>query len=188
MLRWDSSFRLTSARNHSVSRTADRRGSRGGRWGGRPPLGRRGTIEDTLVNSIQAPVCHWAPSPGINPVSAPGRGALSRRAHVILLSVDDTSNKPPGVMLCRTTTWGRICAGWSPNNTRGGYRISPRGGRLVMDRCLNTIELRIVTLARTGGGGCNPLRFFADSEKKNGGAQRRLVSRSLMGQTLRIFW
>ena len=44
----------------------------GWRWGGRPPLGRRYTIEDTLFNTIQAPVNHWTPFPGRNPVSAPG--------------------------------------------------------------------------------------------------------------------
>ena len=44
----------------------------GGRWGARPPLGWSFIIKDTLVNSIQAPVRHWAPSPERNPVSAPG--------------------------------------------------------------------------------------------------------------------
>ena len=43
----------------------------GGRWGGRPPLGRRDTIQNTPFKSIQAPVQHWAPTPGRNPVSAP---------------------------------------------------------------------------------------------------------------------
>ena len=43
----------------------------GGRWGGRPPLGRRFSIEDIPFNSIQAPVNHWAPSPWRNPVSVP---------------------------------------------------------------------------------------------------------------------
>ena len=49
----------------------------GGRSGGRPPLERRATIQDTPFNSIQAPVHHWAPSPGRNPVSAPGPGVPS---------------------------------------------------------------------------------------------------------------
>ena len=35
----------------------------GGRWGPCPSLG------NTLFNSIQTPVHHWAPSPGRNPVS-----------------------------------------------------------------------------------------------------------------------
>ena len=48
-----------------------RRGSRGGRWGARPPLGISFTIQNTLFNSIQAPVQHWAPTPGRNPVFAP---------------------------------------------------------------------------------------------------------------------
>ena len=43
----------------------------GGRWGARPPLGRSFTIQNALFNSIQAPVHHWAPTPGRNPVSAP---------------------------------------------------------------------------------------------------------------------
>ena len=43
----------------------------GGRWGACPPLGRRFTIQNALFNSIQAPVNHWAPTPGRNPVSAP---------------------------------------------------------------------------------------------------------------------
>ena len=43
----------------------------GGRWGGRPPSGWRYIIEDILFNAIQAPIHHWAPSPGRNPVSAP---------------------------------------------------------------------------------------------------------------------
>ena len=43
----------------------------GGRWSGRPPLGWSFTMQDTLFNSIQAPVRHWAPSPGRNPASVP---------------------------------------------------------------------------------------------------------------------
>ena len=46
-------------------------GGGGGRWGARPPLGRSFTIQNTLFNSIQSPVHHWAPTPGRNPVSAP---------------------------------------------------------------------------------------------------------------------
>ena len=48
----------------------------GGRWGGRLPLGRSFTIQDALFNSIQAPVCQWAPSPGRDPVCAPGTRAI----------------------------------------------------------------------------------------------------------------
>ena len=44
----------------------------GGRWGARPPLGRSFPIQNALFNSIQAPVHHWATTPGRNPVSAPG--------------------------------------------------------------------------------------------------------------------
>ena len=54
----------------------------GGRWGGRPPLGRRSTIQYTPFNSIQAPVHHWAPSPGRNPVSAPADGDMDIRLAV----------------------------------------------------------------------------------------------------------
>ena len=43
----------------------------GGRWGARPPLRRSFTIQNALFNNIQAPVNHWAPTPGRNPVSAP---------------------------------------------------------------------------------------------------------------------
>ena len=43
----------------------------GGRWGARSPLGRSYTIQNALFNSIQAPVHHWAPTPGRNPASAP---------------------------------------------------------------------------------------------------------------------
>ena len=51
--------------------TKTRRGSRGGFWGARPHLGRSFTIQNALFHSIQAPVHHWAPIPGKNPVSAP---------------------------------------------------------------------------------------------------------------------
>ena len=49
----------------------------GRRWGARPPLGLSLTIQYAvnyyaLFNSIQAPVHHWAPTPGRNHVSAPG--------------------------------------------------------------------------------------------------------------------
>ena len=43
----------------------------GGRWGARPPLGLSFTIQNALFNSIQAPVHHWAPTPGRSPASAP---------------------------------------------------------------------------------------------------------------------
>ena len=43
----------------------------GGRWGGRPPLGKSFTIQNTPFNITQAAVHHWAPTPGRNPVSAP---------------------------------------------------------------------------------------------------------------------
>ena len=49
----------------------------GGRWGARPPLGVSFTINNVLFNSIQAPVHHWAPTPGRNPVSAPDLHILS---------------------------------------------------------------------------------------------------------------
>ena len=50
---------------------------------------------------------------------------------------------------------------------------------------LGTLTL---TLARTGGlvHWCNPLRFFADSEKNNGATCGRVLV-YLMGQTLRNF-
>ena len=38
----------------------------------RPPLGMSFTIQNALYISIQAPDHHWAPTPGRNPVSAPG--------------------------------------------------------------------------------------------------------------------
>ena len=56
--------------------------SGGGRWGGCPSLGRRGTIQDTQLNSIQAPVQHWVPSPGRNSVSAPD--LLTRGRHCLI--------------------------------------------------------------------------------------------------------
>ena len=40
------------------------------RWGARPPLGRSFTIQKVLFNRIRAPVHHWAPTPGRNPISA----------------------------------------------------------------------------------------------------------------------
>ena len=39
-----------------------------------PTTPRAVTIQIALLNSIQAPVHHWAPTPGINPVSAPATG------------------------------------------------------------------------------------------------------------------
>ena len=48
-----------------------RRGSRGGCWGARPPLGRSFAIQYALFNNIQAPVHHWAPTPERKSVSAP---------------------------------------------------------------------------------------------------------------------
>ena len=50
----------------------------GGRWGARPPLGQNFTIKNALFNSIQAPIHHWAPTPGRNPVSAPGQDGIAR--------------------------------------------------------------------------------------------------------------
>ena len=44
----------------------------GGYWGARPPLWRSFIIQKAVFNSIQAPVHHWAPTTGRNPVSAPG--------------------------------------------------------------------------------------------------------------------
>ena len=44
----------------------------GGLWGLRLPLGQNFTIQNAFFNSIQAPVHHWAPIPGRNPVSAHG--------------------------------------------------------------------------------------------------------------------
>ena len=67
-----------------------RRGTRGW-WGGggvRPPLGRRKTIQNTPFNSIQAPVHHWAPSPGRNPVSAPK--IPTRRVRQRILALTDS--------------------------------------------------------------------------------------------------
>ena len=43
----------------------------GGRWGAHPPLGRSFTVQNALFNRFRAPVHHWVPTPGRNPVSAP---------------------------------------------------------------------------------------------------------------------
>ena len=58
------------SQTHGANAVMVRRGSRGGRWGGCPPLGRSLTIKNARFNSIHAPVHHWAPSPGRNPASA----------------------------------------------------------------------------------------------------------------------
>ena len=71
---------LCKDRNNRKYSGADQEG---GRWGGRPPLGRSFTIQDTLFNSIQAKVRHWAPSPGRNPVSAPATCTQQVCAHHI---------------------------------------------------------------------------------------------------------
>ena len=48
-----------------------RRGSRGWALGrASTPMGWSFTIQNALFNNIQAPVQHWAPTPGRNPVSA----------------------------------------------------------------------------------------------------------------------
>ena len=44
-----------------------------GAGGARPPLGQSFIMQNALFNSIRAPVHHWAPTPGRNPVSAPDK-------------------------------------------------------------------------------------------------------------------
>ena len=50
-------------------------GARAHPWGGVSPF------KNALFNSIQAPVHHWAPTPGRNPVSAPAEGKKCSRHH-----------------------------------------------------------------------------------------------------------
>ena len=108
-----SSFRAPRNRSGSQSR----RGSRGGGWGGRPPLGRRGTIQDIPSNSIHAPVHNWAPSPGRNPVSAPAqkRSAPGGTNQGPAARTSD----PKGESGPRRTDQG-------PQNTKGPDRSGPR--------------------------------------------------------------
>ena len=64
----------------------------GGRWGARPPLGRSFTIQSALFNNIQAPVHHWAPTAGRNPISASVVCDFERNR-----SVNETKNQTRGL-------------------------------------------------------------------------------------------
>ena len=67
---WCSNFK-TCVKHRCVCKfyCLDRRGFRGWVLGRRPPLGWSFAIRNALFNNIQAPVQHWAPTPGRNPVS-----------------------------------------------------------------------------------------------------------------------
>ena len=64
--------------------------------GGAPTPGTSSTIHNALFNSIQAPVYHWVPTPGRNPVFAPVMSHLSLEDDVLVLPVLDDADRLQG--------------------------------------------------------------------------------------------
>ena len=65
------SLKFGRLRSPALNTDIIRRGSMGWALGrAPPPLGRSFTIQNALFNSVRAPVHHWAPTLGRNPISA----------------------------------------------------------------------------------------------------------------------